>query len=659
MCGITGYLDLNNYRSTSDMNALVGRMADSLAHRGPDDRGTWADPDAGVALGHRRLSIIDLSPAGHQPMVSGSGRFVIVFNGEIYNYLDILAELKQLDGRDIPLRGHSDTEVILAALDCWGVEETLPRMRGMWAMAIWDREQRTLWLVRDHFGKKPLYYGRVGESVLFASELKAFRSHPSFRADLDADAIASYLRFNCVPAPQSIYRGVRKLPAASWLRISQDGVEHGPHAYWSLADLARDGLASPFEGTDEEATQELDRRLRFAVRSRMLASDVPVGLFLSGGVDSSTVAALAQAQSSIPVRTFSIGMSATAYDESEVARAVARHLATDHTELRLTPSEAMNVIPELPDIYDEPFADASSIPTFLVSRLARQYVTVALSGDGGDEIFGGYNRHIMAAISWPAIAKLPRGMRLHLAKVLGWVAPEQWERVVQGASVAVPGPFQMANLSDKMHKIQRAVGASSSQDLYLRMLSNWQNPNEILRLDSIAFPIPAGAEDWLCEQRAAESMMLADAQAYMHDDILVKVDRASMAVSLEVRNPFLDSEVVEFAWRLPLRFKVRDGVGKWIVRKVMDQYVPRGLTAGPKRGFAIPLSDWLRGPLRPWAESLIQMIDSPEESVLRREVVQSLWTAFLAGRTGLTDKVWSVLLLKGWLESQKSVLSSP
>jgi len=658
MCGIAGYIDFSNSRCGADMHAVVGAMGDSMAHRGPDDRGTWADPDAGIAFGHRRLSIIDLSPAGHQPMLSGSGRFVIVFNGEAYNYLDILQELKQVAGGEIRLRGHSDTEVILMAFDHWGVEETLPRMQGMFAMGIWDRDQRALWLVRDRFGKKPLYYGRFGNTILFASELKAIRVHPAFQAELDPDALTSYLRFNWIPAPQSIYRGVRKLAAGSWLRISPDGAEQGPRSYWSLGDLARTSLASPFQGSAEEATQELDRLLRSAVRSRMLASDVPVGLFLSGGVDSSTVTALAQAQSSVPIHTFSIGMSSSAYDESKFARAVAQHLATDHTELQLTPPEAMGVIPELPSIYDEPFADASAVPTLLVSRLARRHVVVALSGDGGDEMFAGYNRHIMAAILWPKMAKMSRRVRRQLAKVLGWVAPEKWENFVRGAGAVVPRPFQFANLSDKMHKIQRGAAAIDSQDLYLQLLSSWQNPVDVLNFDDMTLSIPAGAKDWLSNQRAAESMMLADACVYMPDDILVKVDRASMAASLEVRNPFLDLGVAEFAWRLPLRFKVRDGAGKWIVRRVMDQYIPRELTVRPKMGFALPLAEWLRGPLRDWAESLIHASPPFEECMLKGQVVQSLWEAFLAGRTELTDRVWCLLILKGWLESQKTLSTS-
>lgn len=658
MCGIAGYLDLNNPRNAPDMHALVGAMADSLVHRGPDDRGTWADPDAGIALGHRRLSIIDLSPAGHQPMLSASERFVIVFNGEIYNYLDILNDLKQSPGGDLRLRGHSDTEVTLAAFDCWGVEATFPRLQGMFAMAIWDREQRALWLVRDRFGKKPLYYGRFGGTVLFASELKALRVHPAFQAELDTDALSSYLRFNCIPVPQSIYRGVRKLPAASWLRISTEGLEQGPQAYWSLGEVARAGLASPFAGSEEEATKELDRRLRSAVRSRMLASDVPVGLFLSGGVDSSTVTALAQVQSAVPIRTFSIGMSSSTYDESTFARAVAQHLGTDHTDWQLSPLEAVNVIPELSGIYDEPFSDASGIPTLLVSRLARKHVTVALSGDGGDEMFGGYNRHIIAATSWPTVAKLPGRVRRQLAAVAGWVAPETWESVAHRARAALPKSFHLANLSDKVHKMRRAATAVDSQDLYLRLLSNWQNPSDVLNFNGTSSSVPAGAEDWLSDQRAAESMMLADARLYMQDDILVKVDRASMAISLEVRNPFLDLSVVEFAWSLPLRFKIREGVGKWIVRRVMDQYIPRQLTARPKMGFAIPLTEWLRGPLRAWADSLIHSNGPSSKSLLKESVVTGLWTEFVAGRADLTDRVWALLVLKRWLESHDS-FSSP
>ena len=649
MCGIAGYLALNNARNRADMSALAGAMADTLAHRGPDDRGTWADPETGIALGHRRLSIIDLSPAGHQPMTSASGRFVIVYNGEIYNYRDLLHELTELDGGKLHLRGHSDTEVMLAAFEHWGVEGTLPRLNGQFAMAVWDSSRRALWLARDRFGKKPLYYGRFGSEIVFASELKALRVHPAFRAEVDPAALSAYLRFSCVPAPLSIFREVRKLPAASYLRISQDGATQGPAAYWSLAELARRSLADRFTGSEEEAAQELDRRLRAAVRSRMLASDVPVGLFLSGGVDSSTVTALAQAQSSIPVRTFSIGMPSASYDEAKFARAIARHLGTDHTEWELAPGEAMEAIPHLPGIYDEPFADASAIPTLLVSQLARRHVTVALSGDGGDEMFGGYNRHIMAASTWPMLARLPHGTRRGLARALGWASATRWQAAVHRAGTALPPQFRLANLSDKMHKIRRAAAARSPQEMYLRLLSNWEDPSEVLTLEDGAL-VPDGAAEWLGDERPAESMMLADARSYMHDDILVKVDRASMAVSLEVRCPFLDPAVAELAWRLPLAWKIRNGTGKWIVRRVMDRYIPPALTVRPKMGFIPPLAEWLRGPLRNWAEGLLQL----RCDVLKQAVVQEQWRAFLAGRTDLTDKVWSLLMLLGWFGAQQT-----
>jgi asparagine synthase (glutamine-hydrolysing) len=524
----------------------------------------------------------------------------------------------------------------------------------MYAIAVWDRHERALWLVSDRFGKKPLYYARFGDVVLFASELKALRVHPEFKADLSTEAVSCYLRLNCVPAPLSIYRQVRKLPAASWARFAADGSEAGPRAYWSLSELARNGIASPFHGSDEEATEELDRRLRAAVRARLLASDVPVGLFLSGGVDSSTVTALAQAQSAVPVRTFSIAMPSAAYDERGYARAVAVHLGTDHTEWELDAGTALNVVPEIPAIFDEPFADSSAIPTLLVSRLARKHVTVALSGDGGDEVFGGYNRHVLAASMWPLAVRAPYFARLAAAGVLGWVAPEQLERWMGASGGMMPKAFRLANLPDTIHKMQRALNARSAQELYLRLLSSWERPEEFLKADGVSpFKLPMQVE-WLGEERPSESMMLADALGYMHDDILVKVDRASMATSLEVRNPFLDLTVVEFAWRLPLNFKVRDGVGKWIVRKVMDRYIPRELTARPKMGFAIPLAEWLRGPLRDWAESLVHGPKAVEEVLLTPGAVARQWNAFVAGETKLAAQIWCLLMLLGWQQAQTS-----
>jgi asparagine synthase (glutamine-hydrolysing) len=662
MCGIAGFLDGDNSRTLAELQWLAGAMADRLAHRGPDDRGTWADPSSGIALGHRRLSILDLSPAGHQPMRSASGRFVIAFNGEVYNYLALRDELREGPGIHFDLRGHSDTEVILAAFERWGVEKSLPRLEGMFAIAAWDCQERVLWLVRDRFGKKPLYYGHCGRSLLFASELKAFRAHPEFRAEIDPDAVAAYFRFGYVPAPLSIYRGVRKLPAASWLRISSrtlslSGQDCLPHQYWSLGKQVRSGLASPFPGSDEEAIQELDDRLRRAVRQRMMTSDVPVGLFLSGGVDSATVTALAQAQSSIPIRTFSIGMTSAGHDESGFAAAIARHLGTSHTALMLTASEAMSALRGIPAIYDEPFADSSAIPTLLVSRLARRQVTVALSGDGGDEMFGGYNRHVMAASAWPIVRSIPRLLRRPLARALGSAGAAHV--LMCRAQGMVPSRFRQANLADKAHKIACALDAGDSLDLYLRLISYSPQPVSGASPSRLSEWIPPAApawlgQEWLGEKLVATSMMLADARLYMHDDILVKVDRASMAASLEVRNPFLDARVAELACALPLSLKIRDGVGKWIVRKVMDRYIPRQLTARPKMGFAIPLTSWLRGPLRDWAEGLLGADELYAGGWVDRQAAAAMWAEFLAGRDALADRVWCLLMFQAWRETERA-----
>jgi asparagine synthase (glutamine-hydrolysing) len=661
MCGIAGYLERGSTRAAGEMHRLAGAMADRLAHRGPDDRGTWAEPESGIALGHRRLAILDLSPAGHQPMRSASGRFVIAFNGEVYNHLAIRNELQNASGGGLQLRGHSDTEVILTAFERWGVEASLPRLEGMFAIAAWDCRERVLWLARDRMGKKPLYYGWFGRSLLFASELKAFRAHPEFRAEIDPEAVAAYFRFGYVPAPLSIYRGARKLPAASWLgiasRIPSSSEECLPQPYWSMEAAVRAGLAAPFSGSEEEAIDELDLRLRNAVRQRIMASDVPVGLFLSGGVDSATVSALAQAQSSIAIRTFSVGMSSAEYDESKFAEGIARHLGTNHTACVLTAAEAMTALREIPAIYDEPFADSSAIPTLLVSRLARRQVTVALSGDGGDEMFGGYNRHIMAVSAWPLLRSIPLPLRRRAAAALSGSAPwgEPWNAIMRGAQALLPPRLRLANLPDKAHKIARAMEASGPLDLYLRLISDSPQTSCVLNSSQRS----PWTMNWLSDELPANSMMLADAQLYMHDDILVKVDRASMAASLEVRNPFLDAQVIEFACALPLRLKIRDGVGKWIVRQVMDRYIPRTLTARPKMGFAIPLTCWLRGPLREWAEALLQADDTGADGLIDCRAAGALWTAFLAGRDELTGQLWSLLMFRAWLEAERSASAHP
>lgn len=659
MCGLVGYLQRENTRPAEAMHRLASAMADRLAHRGPDDHGTWAEPESGIALGHRRLAILDLSPAGHQPMRSASGRFVIAFNGEVYNHLALRDELQSGSGTASQFRGHSDTEVLLAAFDRWGVEATLPRLEGMFAIAVWDRRERVLWLARDRMGKKPLYYGWFGRTLLFASELKAFRAHPEFRPEIDPDAVAAYFRFGYIPAPLSIYRGVRKLPAASWLRIAArippGGEEVLPQPYWSMEATVRAGLAAPFSGSDQDAVDELDRRLRHAVRQRIVASDVPVGLFLSGGVDSSTVTALAQAQSSIPIRTFSIGMASAEYDESNFAGNIARHLGTAHTSCVLTAAEAIRALQEIPAIYDEPFADSSAIPTLLVSRLARRQVTVALSGDGGDELFGGYNRHVMAASVWPLLRPIPLPLRRRAAGLLAHPA------LLGKAQAFLPPRLRLANLSDKTHKIVRALEASGPLDLYRRLISDGTQASGLLNPAHLSPPTPDAdwpSLNWLSDELPATSMMLADARGYMHDDILVKVDRASMAASLEVRNPFLDAHVIDFACALPLGQKIRDGVGKWIVRQVMDRYIPPSLTSRPKMGFAIPLASWLRGPLRDWAEALLPAGESCAGFINRRAAAE-LWSAFLGGRDALAAPLWSLLIFQSWLEAERSASVIP
>jgi asparagine synthase (glutamine-hydrolysing) len=654
MCGLAGYLERDTARSAEAMHRLASAMADRLAHRGPDDHGTWAEPESGIALGHRRLAILDLSPAGHQPMPSASGRFVIAFNGEVYNHLALRDELQSGSGTAPQFRGHSDTETILAAFERWGVEATLPRLEGMFAIAVWDCRERALWLARDRMGKKPLYYGWFGRTLLFASELKAFRAHPEFRPEIDPDAVAAYFRFGHVLAPLSIYRGVRKLPAASWLRIAaripSGGNEVLPQPYWSMEATVRAGLAAPFSGSQQEAVEELDLRLRHAVRQRIVASDVPVGLFLSGGVDSSTVSALAQAQSSIPIRTFSIGMASAEYDESNFAGKIASHLGTAHTSCVLTAAEAMSALQELPAIYDEPFADSSAIPTLLVSRLARRQVTVALSGDGGDELFGGYNRHVMAASVWPLLRPIPLPLRKRAAGLLAHPA------LLRQAQAFLPQRLRLANLSDKTHKIARALESSGPLDLYRRLISDGTQASGLLNVGlSPDWPGPS----WLSDDLPATSMMLADAQGYMHDDILVKVDRASMAASLEVRNPFLDAQVIDFACALPLGWKIRDGVGKWIVRQVMDRYIPRSLTSRPKMGFAIPLTSWLRGPLRDWAEALLSAGESCADDLINRQASRKLWSDFLGGRDALTGPLWSLLMFRAWLEAEQAASVVP
>lgn len=645
MCGLTGFLQFPAL--DEDALAQVQAMAARLHHRGPDDGGAWIDAEAGIALGHRRLSIVDLSPAGHQPMHSASGRWVLAFNGEIYNHLELRREL-EAHGAAPTWRGHSDTETLLAAIEAWGVDATLKRCIGMFALAAWDRSERALWLARDRIGEKPLYYGWQGDAFLFGSELKALRAHPAFAAEVDRGALALLLRHNYVPGPHSIYRGIAKLPPGTWLRLDARQRDARPVAYWSLAEVAERGMAEPFSGSEDEAVDVLERLLGDAVAGQRVA-DVPLGALLSGGIDSTLITALMQAGSPRPVRTFTIGFEEGAYDEATHARAVAAHLGTEHTELRLTGADALALVPRLPAMYDEPFADSSQLPTHLVMQLARRHVAVALSGDAGDEFFGGYNRYFLGPAAWKKIGWMPLPLRRLLGAGMTALPPATLDTLAaplaQRLGIAQPG--------DKAHKLGRRLRVvRDMDDLFVSLVNEWPDASRMVIGSRIPPNLLDARQDWPRLSDPVARMMALDALTYLPDDILVKVDRAAMAVSLETRAPFLDRQVMEFAWSLPMSMKLRDGRGKWILRQLLDRHVPRTLVERPKMGFGIPLDDWLRGPLRDWAEALL------DESRLRREgfldpaPIRAAWCLHLERKASFGYRLWSVLMFQTWLEQQ-------
>lgn len=651
MCGIAGFFEPNRSRSSEEMGQTALRMVETLRHRGPDDGGVWTDSAAGVAIGMRRLAILDLSPAGKQPMHSASGRYVLVFNGEIYNCEDLRCDLLG-EAPGLRFRGHSDTEVMLAAFEQWGVPASLQRFNGMFAFALWDRTVRTLTLARDRFGEKPLYYGIAGGRLLFGSELKALRAHPDFAAEIDPVALALYLQRNCVPAPYSIYRNIQKLPPASWLTFQVDQFDNEPERYWSLQEAAEQGARNQFAGNEQEATDALDKLLRDAVKIRMHA-DVPLGAFLSGGIDSSTVVALMQAQSSRPVKTFSIGLHDSDYNEASEAARVADHLGTDHTELYATPREALDVVSLLPTMYDEPFADSSQIPTFLVSRLARQQVTVSMSGDGGDELFGGYNRHTWGGPLWRKLQPVPLPVRKLASASLIFLSPDAWDAVVRTMGPVLPRSWRQRVPGYKLHKLASVMGSMDADEMYAGFATHWGRPEEMLQ--SRISPADAAFKNGHGPRlpSATEQMMYRDAVTYLPDDILVKVDRATMAVSLEGRIPLLDHRVAEFAWRLPLNLKIRGTEGKWILRQVLYRYVPRGLVERPKFGFGIPLDSWLRGPLRDWAESLLDEGRLRSEGFFNPGPIRRAWKQHLSGKRRWEFHLWDVLMFQVWLENSR------
>lgn len=645
MCGIAGIFDLSRSAGRDDLTRLAEKMGASLRHRGPDDAGIWLDETCGIALAHRRLSIVDLSPAGHQPMLSQNGRYVIAFNGEIYNFRALRQELERETG-GMAWRGASDTEVLLESLAHWGVTAALRRCSGMFAFALWDRQERTLTLTRDRMGEKPLYYGFAGHALLFASELKALRAHPACPSAISRAALALYLHQSCIPAPHSIYDGIFKLPPGCFVQIC-DEQPLAPVCYWNYAEIAERGAAQPFSGSDTDAETRLRELMRASVAEQMVA-DVPLGAFLSGGIDSSAIVALMQANSPRPIHTFSIGFEDAAYNEAPYAKAVAARLGTAHTEFYVTERDALDVIPLLPKMYDEPFADSSQIPTYLLSGLTRRHVTVSLSGDGGDELFGGYSRYASSVTLWNRAQKIPFWPRRAVCAALLRLPPPLFKGVSVGLARFLRRHGDAAySVTNKLYKTAVVTQERTFPALYFAARTHWPDALRLLRDSAglVEVPPPCAAPSLL------RQMMFFDTQNYLPDDILVKVDRAAMSVSLETRIPLLDFRIVEFAATLPDALLRRDGQGKWLLRRVLARYVPDQLIDRPKMGFGVPLGAWLRGALRDWAEALLDASRLRREGIFRPEPIRRRWEEHLSGERVWHYELWDILMFQAWLEA--------
>lgn len=648
MCGLAGFLQ--NF-AINDCESIIAAMTDSLVHRGPDGRGIWINQEDGIALGHRRLAILDLSAAGEQPMHSRDGRYVIVYNGEVYNFPELKNELAAIQQRETlaakhHFLGHSDTEVILAMISEFGLEYTLTRLSGMFAFALWDKQEKILHLARDRIGEKPLYYGLVNGALVFGSELKALRRFPNFNNPIARDSVALLLQYGYIPAPHSIFTNIYKLTPGTYLSISPAMLKASnmaalakPRVYWSAVEAAREGIANPLQLNDKEAIAHTDKLLNGIIKGRMLA-DVPLGAFLSGGIDSSLVAALMQANSRQAVKTFTIGFHNKSYNEAEYAKAVANYLKTEHSELYVDDAHAIAVIAKLPYIYDEPFADSSAIPTFLVSQMARRQVTVCLSGDGGDEVFGGYNRYLLGSNLWKRIALFPYPLRLIIRKFLLSVSPHTWQQLLRFSRIPAIG--------DKLHKFAAMITLKSPQLFYQHLISQWHNTDVIVSQSTQDNEL-TNIFSLLEEMDFIEKMMLSDSISYLPDDIMVKVDRAGMAVSLESRAPYLDHQLIEFMWQLPLAMKVRNRQTKWLLRQVLSNYIPEHLFKRPKMGFAVPLDVWLRGPLRHWAESLLDRKLLEQQGFLQSAPILQKWQEHLSGKRNWQYPLWTVLMLQSWL----------
>jgi asparagine synthase (glutamine-hydrolysing) len=646
MCGIAGYVTYQKNNTNNDK--YIYDMTNALTHRGPDSQGTWMDQDLGIALGHRRLSIVDLSPEGHQPMKSRNERYVIVFNGEIYNHESIRKDL-QLKDDIINFCGHSDTEVMLSAFEVWGVKKSVEKFVGMFAFALWDRKERKLYLVRDRAGEKPLYYGWIGKTFVFGSELKAICKYPLFKKEIDRDALALYVRHNYIPAPYTIYKNIKKLEPGYILCLDYNSRAEEVTAYWSIKDVVEYGIENPFDCSEQEIVGQLDEVLRSAVKQQMTSSDVPVGAFLSGGIDSSTIVALMQAQSEQPIKTFSIGFNEEKYNEAVHAKKVAAHLGTSHTELYITPQQALDVVPLLPTLYDEPFSDSSQIPTYLVSKLAKQHVTVSLSGDGGDELFGGYSRYFMAQNLWNKINKIPYPIRQVGSSLILNNSVHMWERILK-----ITGSSKLLKSMNgrRLHNAAHLLKQDNIELFYQSFVTHWKNNDFVIgstkglnnKYIHDTHRVNNGSE--------IEKMMFYDTLTYLPDDILVKVDRASMGVSLESRVPLLDFRVIEFASKIPLSMKIKGNVGKWILRQVLYNYVPKNLIERPKMGFGVPIDSWLRGPLREWGEDLLNERLLKEQGFFQYKLIRQKWEAHVNNKGDYGSYLWDILMFQAWLEKQ-------
>ncbi|MCP3872427.1 MAG: asparagine synthase (glutamine-hydrolyzing) [Desulfobacteraceae bacterium] len=651
MCGIAGFFCQSEYMNHPQV--VLGSMADQMAHRGPDDAGTWYDNSSGIGLAHRRLSIIDLSCEGHQPMHSISGRYTIVFNGEIYNFQDIRAN-KAFE--DIKWRGNSDTEVLLAAIETWGVEKTLDCLNGMFAFALWDHQERSLFLVRDPMGKKPLYYGFNNKILFFASELKALKAHPKFKPDIDRNVVSLLLRHSYIPAPYSIYKGIHKLLPGSFCRISLDDIRQQCLAkvkkYWDLNQIAVQGIQNQFIGSHADLENTLEDILLKAVSRRMI-SDVPLGAFLSGGIDSSLIVALMQKISSKPVKTFTIGFESKTYDEADSARKIAAHLRTDHTELFVSPEQALEVIPKLPRLFDEPFADSSQIPTYLVSKMTRNHVTVALSGDGGDEMFAGYNRHFWGRHLFEKMNRFPSFLRKGTAGLINTFSPETWNNLFSKMGSVLPEKYRQTMPGDKLSKLSAVLNVKDRKQFYYDLTSWWKNPKEVMINAYEPKTVLNSFDDWFNTEDFTHLMQMMDMLTYLPDDILTKVDRSSMGASLEARAPFLDRDVVEFSWQIPLNAKISRHEGKIILKQLLYKYIPEQLVNRPKSGFGIPLDTWLRHELFEWASDLLSPDTLRAQGYFNSEFVSNTWSAHLSGQNNYQYHIWNILMFQAWLEEEK------